>query len=64
MKALGNEIAYWAMKPIEVCGTVTEGIGLNKATQVFAPIERMLDRFSTLVNILTNFRPPVYPESS
>ncbi|CAD8202663.1 unnamed protein product [Paramecium pentaurelia] len=47
-KALGDEIVYLAKKPIEVCSTMTEGIGLKMANVVFSPIERVLDQFSTL----------------
>ncbi|CAK66338.1 unnamed protein product (macronuclear) [Paramecium tetraurelia] len=47
-KALGDEIVYLTKKPIEVCSTMTEGIGLKIASVVFSPIERALDQFSTL----------------
>ncbi|CAD8208189.1 unnamed protein product [Paramecium pentaurelia] len=47
-KALGDEIVYLAKKPIEVCSTMTEGIGLKMANVVFSPIERVLDQFSAL----------------
>ncbi|CAK65027.1 unnamed protein product (macronuclear) [Paramecium tetraurelia] len=54
-KALGDEIVYLAKKPIEVCTTMTEGIGLKVANVVFSPIERVLDQFQTLVFEYLNY---------
>lgn len=49
VKALGDEIVYLAKKPLEMCSTMTEGIGFSVANAVFLPLERALDSISNLV---------------